>query len=181
MSDIVPRTGPEGPGDVNWRIPFPGGSAPGLSPNTGNGRNNNRRQLLTPEVRTQIGRVLDQNQKANYFRHAGMGAALRHTLGLPQTPSHLNDYFRAQTRRPQTGLDPKGREAEEHGGNTVTEPMGIDEAMRSGGEQGAGKPGYWAPFSGVPGSGSASARAYEGAGLLGLHRQLWQNLTGQGQ
>jgi hypothetical protein len=180
MSDIAPRTGPEGPGDVNWRpgrppltgeaqiIPGTGG----LEPNTGMGRNTNRRQLLTPDVRKQVGRVLDQNQKANYFRHAGLGAALRHTLGLPQTPSHLNDYFRAQTRRPQTGLDPGALEAEEHGGSTVTEPMGIDEAMRAGGEQGAGKPGYWAPFSGVPGSGPSVSEQ---------HRQKWQNLTGQGQ
>jgi hypothetical protein len=169
MSDIVPRTGPEGPGDVNWRIPFRGGSAPGPSPNTGVGRNTNRRQLLTPEVRTQIGRVLDQNQKANYFRHAGMGAALRHTLGLPQTPSHLNDYFRAQTRRPQTGINPEGLEAE---GPTVTEPRSLDDVIHGTGEQGAGKPGYWAPFSGVPGSGPSVSEQ---------HRQKWQNLTGQGQ
>ena len=36
--------------------------------------------------------------RAQYFRHAGMGAAIRHTLGIEQVPSHVTDYINAQQR-----------------------------------------------------------------------------------
>lgn len=46
--------------------------------------------------------------RSQYFRHAGFGAAIRHTLGIEQVPSHVTDYMNAQIRNMrQTGIQPE--------------------------------------------------------------------------
>lgn len=173
MSDMSAYTGPEGTGDVNWRrgrpplsgeaqiIPGTGGP---VAPERQGFFRNLGRQLQSPETKMSVARILDQGQKAKYFRHAGFGAALRHTLGLPQTPSHLNDYFRAQYNRGQngqTGRDPSP---------VFVEPHPIEDVM-SPGEEGH-EPGGWHP--GYPGGGFPG-----GDRLQDWHRAAWENLTGQ--
>jgi hypothetical protein len=76
------------------------------------------KDLATPgtDAHKKLAIMNDQWLKAGYFHHAGFGAALRHTLGLPQTPSHVNDYIRSRThgnkRGENTGEDPSDIHAE---------------------------------------------------------------------
>lgn len=53
--------------------------------------------------------------RSQYFRRAGFGAALRYTLGMEQTPSHVQDYLNSRQRR-QTGLNPGDVNAMTHDG-----------------------------------------------------------------
>jgi hypothetical protein len=72
-----------------------------------NPRNVNGKQFNTPEVTRVMRHAVEGHTNARFFRHAGLGAALRYTLHMPQVPSHMTDYINAQTRgRAQTGINP---------------------------------------------------------------------------
>lgn len=43
--------------------------------------------------------------RGQYFRHAGMGQAIRYTLGVEQVPSHVNDWINARNSA-QRGIHP---------------------------------------------------------------------------
>jgi hypothetical protein len=59
-----------------------------------------------PEIQQVMRRVYEHHDKAEYFRRAGMGAAIRHALGAPQSYEHLQ-YYMQRTRTPrQVGLNP---------------------------------------------------------------------------
>jgi hypothetical protein len=69
-------------------------------------RNLGGSQFNKPAVKSAAEDVVRKHSMAQYFRHAGMGAAIRYTLGIEQTPSHMSDYLNS-TKRRQTGLDPR--------------------------------------------------------------------------
>jgi hypothetical protein len=129
--------------------PIPGTGGPENPPRTGFFRNLSQ-QMVRPEVRGKVAQILDQHEKARYFRTAGMGAAVRHTLGLPQTPSHLNDYFRAQMNK-----------SNQAGSSQDPDSMiGVREPY---------EPGHW-----TPGGESQSYRVQDDM------RYRWQRMTSQG-
>lgn len=74
-----------------------------------NPSNVNGQQFNKPAIHGAILKGLDTMTWAGYFRHAGMGQALRHTLGVPLLSSHTNDSMNAkynrETRSTQ-GIDP---------------------------------------------------------------------------
>jgi len=70
-------------------------------------RNANGLQFNKPAVKQAVGNAVEAHSRAQYFRRAGMGAALRYTLGMPQVPSHVSDYLNARTHgQRQTGINP---------------------------------------------------------------------------
>jgi hypothetical protein len=70
-----------------------------------NPRNVNGQQFNRPAVKKAVMTGIEAHSRAQYFRRAGMGAAIRYTLGMPQVPSHVNDYFNARTHgQRQTGI-----------------------------------------------------------------------------
>jgi hypothetical protein len=69
-------------------------------------KNGNGLQFNKPAVRSAVQKGVQSYGEAQYFRHAGFGAALRHTLGMPQMPSHMNDYLRARHNTSVRGVDP---------------------------------------------------------------------------
>jgi hypothetical protein len=76
-------------------------------------------QVKGKSVREQLGKISDDWEQAEYFRHAGMHAAFRHMLGLEQLPSHKEDYYRARLnkRQPQNqnaGMNPGFFTPEQH-------------------------------------------------------------------
>jgi hypothetical protein len=51
--------------------------------------------------------AIRSHTRSQYFRRAGFGAALRYTLGMEQTPSHVQDYLNARMNpRNQHGVHP---------------------------------------------------------------------------
>jgi hypothetical protein len=65
-------------------------------------------QLRTnPEAQKMAQRILIANDKSEYFRRAGMGAAIRYSLGLPQSASHMRYWAERARVSPQVGLQPK--------------------------------------------------------------------------
>jgi hypothetical protein len=50
--------------------------------------------------------------EAQYYRHAGFGAATRHMLGMPQMPSHMTDYLRSRHNTKNPGVNPKSIEGQ---------------------------------------------------------------------
>jgi hypothetical protein len=69
-------------------------------------RNANGVQFNKPAVTHAVDNVTRGLANAQYFRHAGMGAALRHTFGLKQIPSHVNDFLNARHNATIQGHDP---------------------------------------------------------------------------
>jgi hypothetical protein len=69
-------------------------------------KNGNGRQFNKPAVMGAVKSGIQAYSEAQYFRHSGMGSALRHTLGMPQMPSHMNDYLRARHNTNVRGEDP---------------------------------------------------------------------------
>lgn len=63
-------------------------------------------QFNRPAIMGALKKGVQAYSEAQYFRHAGFGAALRHTLGMPQMPSHMNDYLRARHNNKNVGIDP---------------------------------------------------------------------------
>jgi hypothetical protein len=61
----------------------------------------------SPRVRDALGEVLGAYQRAKYFRHAGFGAALAYSFGLPHYPHPFG------VRTPTVvGLQPSGMEVD---------------------------------------------------------------------
>jgi hypothetical protein len=72
-----------------------------------NPHNVNGQQFNRPAVKQVVGNAVEAHSRAQYFRRQGFGAALRYTLGMPQVPSHVNDYINARTHgQRQTGINP---------------------------------------------------------------------------
>jgi hypothetical protein len=70
-------------------------------------RNANGLQFNKPAVKQAVSNVVEAHTRGQYFRRAGMGAALRYTLGMGQVPSHMTDYLNARTHgQRQTGINP---------------------------------------------------------------------------
>jgi hypothetical protein len=65
-------------------------------------------QLRTnPQAQEMAQRIFDAHDKAEYFRRAGIGAAIRYSLGIPQSAEHMR-YYAERARVPRTvGLQPK--------------------------------------------------------------------------
>jgi hypothetical protein len=73
-----------GGGSTNWRRYY-------------NPSNTNGRQFNTEGVRNSLIGIAEGHARSQYFRRAGMGSAVRYTLGLRQLPSHMTDYINRQT------------------------------------------------------------------------------------
>jgi hypothetical protein len=73
----------------------------------------NQQQRRRQQVGQQVQNLSDAFTRAQYFRHAGFGAALRHTMGLKQTPSHVNDYLNARHNQTVRGINPSQIDVEE--------------------------------------------------------------------
>jgi hypothetical protein len=69
-------------------------------------KNGNGLQFNKPAVKSAVAKGVQAYGEAQYFRHSGMGAAMRHTLGMPQMPSHMNDYLRSRHNTSVRGQDP---------------------------------------------------------------------------
>lgn len=69
-------------------------------------RNNNGLQFNKPAIKHAVMSGVQAYSEAQYFSHSGFGAALRHTLGMPQMPSHMNDYLRSRHNARTVGEDP---------------------------------------------------------------------------
>jgi hypothetical protein len=98
-----PPTGPSSPWSADPLVRRPqqpsGPSSPWFQPYRVNrflNRNANGNQFNKPEVKKAGIDLLNAYSTAHYFRHAGFGQAIRYTLGLNPTPSHMNDWIRAQ-------------------------------------------------------------------------------------
>ena len=110
MGSSIP---PEGKAE-QLRLPFPahkaqtppGAEPPGQGEPGGFFKNLQGRQVNKPAVKGAVKGVLDAHARSQYFRHAGFGAALRYTLGMPQVPSHVNDYLNARHNQQVRGVDP---------------------------------------------------------------------------
>ena len=61
-------------------------------------RNANGLQFNKPAVMQATHSIIDSYYDAKYFRDAGMGAALRHSLGMGQVPSHRRDDINTRRR-----------------------------------------------------------------------------------
>jgi macrodomain Ter protein organizer (MatP/YcbG family) len=59
-------------------------------------RNANGLQFNKPAVLNTVKKGMDAYSTARYFSHAGFGEAIRYTLGMQPTPSHMNDWIRAR-------------------------------------------------------------------------------------
>jgi len=68
-------------------------------------RNLHGGQFNKPGIKQAGEGIAFSHLRSQYFRRAGMGAALRYTLGLEQVPSHVQDTLNSRQRR-QTGLNP---------------------------------------------------------------------------
>jgi|SRR5215831_7835601 len=113
MSDIggwgepAQASGPE----PNWGAPasmFPSRKVAGV--NVGkyyNSRNVSGQQFNKPAIMDSVKKGLEQYQDAKYFRTHGMGAALRHTLGMRQLPSHRQDDINTRVRNSQQPVQGK--------------------------------------------------------------------------
>jgi hypothetical protein len=66
----------------------------------------NAGQFNKPAIHHAIANGLEAYGEARYFRTAGLTQALRHTFGMSQLPSHVNDYLVARHNRTTRGLDP---------------------------------------------------------------------------
>lgn len=72
-----------------------------------NPQNSNDQQFNRPAVKGMLHNVVEAHTRAQYFRRAGMGQAIRYTLGMGPTPSHVNDYINARMNPSNsTGLHP---------------------------------------------------------------------------
>jgi hypothetical protein len=74
-----------------------------------NPRNGNGNQFNRPAVKGALVSAVRAHNRAQYFRHAGFGAAIRHVLDIEQVPSHQTDYMNAQRRmegKRQNGINP---------------------------------------------------------------------------
>lgn len=100
--------------EQDWVHPFArlsgtgGPKKPKTAPTEGGvNRNVNGQQFGKSPFRQGLEKVVEGHSRAQYFRHAGMGAAIRFTLGMEQTPSHMNDYINSRGRvRRSTGMNP---------------------------------------------------------------------------
>lgn len=72
-----------------------------------NARNLHGHQFNKGTVRGKVMAGVEMHTRAQYFRRAGMGAAIRYTLGMQQVPSHVSDFLNARTHgQRQTGRNP---------------------------------------------------------------------------
>lgn len=69
-------------------------------------RNANGNQFNKPAIRSAVDNITKATANAQYFQHAGFGAALRHSFGLQQIPSHVNDFLNANHNTSVRGRDP---------------------------------------------------------------------------
>jgi hypothetical protein len=69
-------------------------------------RNANGTQFNKPAIRGAVDNITRATANAQYFRHAGFGAALRHSFGMQQIPSHVNDFLNARHNATVQGHDP---------------------------------------------------------------------------
>jgi hypothetical protein len=74
-------------------------------------RNASGTQFNKPAIRDAIVKGLDAYSTARYYRHAGMGQALRATMGLPQVPHGINAWMYANQKNLQ-GINPAAEEME---------------------------------------------------------------------
>lgn len=131
------------------QVPFGGGPPTGgRTPPRGRGRNLNW-QMWGEAARNATAAILHQQMLNQHFRHAGVGAALRYTLGLPQTPSHISDYLNAR----MGGTEP---------GPAHQAPPTLDDLLGRDGQGRTGPP-MRAPVELI----------------RGQHRRAWQELTKQ--
>jgi hypothetical protein len=64
-------------------------------------RNANGRQFNKPAIAGAIKNGINAYDDARYFRQQGFGAAIRHTLGMDQAPSHRSDDINARRHAAQ--------------------------------------------------------------------------------
>jgi hypothetical protein len=64
------------------------------------------KQFNKPAIMDSLRKGVQAYSEAQYFRKAGLAAATRHMLGMPQMPSHMNDYLRARHNGRRPGIDP---------------------------------------------------------------------------
>lgn len=85
------------PGDVgpNFRLK---GAGKYYNPSNVSGQ-----QFNHPAIKQAVGNTLDKLQAAQYYRHAGLAEGMRGALGLPQRPSHTNDWINAKHRAETEG------------------------------------------------------------------------------
>jgi hypothetical protein len=73
-----------------------------------NARNVHGQQFNTGSVRGKVMKGVESHTRSQYFRRAGLGAAMRYTLGMQQVPSHVSDFLNARTHgQRQTGKQPQ--------------------------------------------------------------------------
>jgi hypothetical protein len=70
-------------------------------------RNLSHQFRTNPAAQDALGRIFAAHDKASYFRAAGLGAALRHTVGLPQSAQHLRAWQERTRIPPITGVNPR--------------------------------------------------------------------------
>jgi hypothetical protein len=79
-------------------------------------------QLRTnPEAQRVAMRIFDSYDKSEYFRRAGMGAAIRYSLGLPQSAEHLRYWAERARVSPQVGSKPSPLWGVPRNSNRLTE------------------------------------------------------------
>src|SRR5215467_4752612 len=91
--------------------PPAGAPAPGTKPPDENNRLINRQvqpgQFNRENVKEAAKSMVDLYTMGRYFRHVGVSGAIRHVLGMPQVPSHVNDHINARRNQVQHGHQPK--------------------------------------------------------------------------
>lgn len=110
--------GPQPPAQ-QMQLPFQKPSGPFADKGIGRfvARNGNGMQFNKPAIKQAVQNGITAYDDARYFRHAGFGAALRHTLGMDQAPSHRSDDINARKHASErdaamggnhgvTGVDP---------------------------------------------------------------------------
>ena len=76
--------------------------------------NTNGNQFNKPAMQKATETALNSYATAKYFRNAGMGQALRYTLGMRPVPSHMNDWIIAEHNKKTAssqGLQPTALQA----------------------------------------------------------------------
>jgi hypothetical protein len=77
-----------------------------------NPQNVSGQQFNKPAILGAVQKGVQAYGEAQYYRHAGVGAAARHMLGMPQMPSHMNDYLRSRHNTNTRGINPKSISAQ---------------------------------------------------------------------
>jgi len=64
-------------------------------------------QFNKANVKNAARNLVDAYTMGRYFRHVGVSGAIRHVLGMPQVPSHVNDHINSRRNQVQHGHQSK--------------------------------------------------------------------------